>query len=260
MSNIVLPSVITASVVVLLLIWKLRNMEKNDVSKYADIVTIIIGISTAVTSIVSVVVMLRQDNIQRQMMESQQKEHQPVFSISHNLSKSDLSDVYDIEDFIIENRGESMLAPAELQLRTFIKVEYMDRNNNYQCSTYYPLAYYYNAQKYTDNLSGVLFQSFGNEYLQNHLSLYNIDRKCIASNMEKEKVYVEIRKVDFFIISYKDIYGIPHTSYFRDNNISTKDDYELVCRKAADTYGSRPQLSISELTLEDLITPILNKL
>ena len=232
-----------------------ERIEPNEISLLVDIMTILIGLASLVASAVSISVMLSQEKTQATLLEVQKKEHQPVFAISHSLSKSDSSAVYDVEDYMVENVGERMLSPASISCKTFIKVEYHDILNNINTSVYYSLGYYYNVASETDNLTGVLKKTYGNEYIQNNLKFGNIYKDATKYHSEHDDEYVFVDKVDFFVISYVDIYGENRTNYYRGNDQSTKEDYEAVCKSSSETYGLLPK-SITEVTLSDLITPL----
>ena len=244
--------------VVILLIRRYKEkINRGDVSLLVDISTVLVGIATLIVSGISIHVMLSQEETQGLLVELQKREHQPIFSINYTLSKSPASEVYDVEDYVVENIGEQMLSPANISCKSFIKVDYSDVDAGVQKSVYYPLTYYYNATLSSGDQTGELIRTIGNEYLQNNLKLYQLHQAAQAYTAEHDKEYVFIKKIDLFTITYTDLYAEERTVYYRDGHLVTEEAYNAIFQNASDTYQDPVfTKSISEVTLDDLIGPL----
>ncbi len=229
------------------------RIKRDDVSLLVDITTVVIGAVTIVVSVISISVMLSQEDTQAFLLEAQKKEHQPVFSINYITSKSPASEVYDVEDFVIESNGEHMLSPASITHKTFIKVDYKDFDNDIQKTIYYPLTYYYNATVSSDDHTGRLMTTIGNEYLQNNLKLYELHKAANAYNSEYDKEYVFLEKIDLFKITYTDIYKEERTNHYRNSYLCTPEIYESIIQNSESNCGLPGRKSISEVSLEDIL-------
>lgn len=244
---------------VLLIIRRYKDkIERNDLSIWVDITTILIGVASLIVSGISISVMLSQEKTEKFLLEAQKKEHQPVFSIGYTLSKSPTSEVYDVEDFVIENIGEQILSPASISHKTFLKIDYRDIANNSQKSIYYPLTYYYNATISSDDQIGRLLTTIGNEYLHNNLKLYELDKAAIAFNNEYDKEYIFIEKVDLFKITYTDIYNEERVNHYRNSHLCTKELYESIFQNAASVCAMPGIKSISDVTFKDILIAVKN--
>ena len=251
-----LTVVIISTFIILVVRRNKDKLERTEISLIVDIMTILIGIASLTASAVSVAVMLSQEKTQEVLLEIQKKEHQPIFSINYTHSKSASSDIFDVQDFVIENIGEQMLSPAKISFKSFIKVDYNNVNSGAHKSAYYPLSYFYNATVRSDDLQGRILMTIGNEYLQNNLKMYLLNQNSIKYDKEHKGEYISLELVDYFVISYIDIYGEERTNYYRENHHTTKEEYEKVFGSSASTYGDVGNKSISEVTLNDLVEPL----
>ena len=250
-------TVVTISMFIILVVRRNKDkLERTEISLIVDIMTILIGIASLTASAVSVAVMLSQEKTQEILLEAQKKEHQPIFSIDYTLSQSPSSDMYDVLDFVIENIGEQMLSPAEISYKSFIKVDYNDVYADIHKSAYYPLSYYHNATVSSGNLTGRILMTIGNEHLQNNLKMYSLHQEAIRYDEEHKGEYVSVEEVDYFVISYTDIYGEKRKNYYRKNNHTTKEEYDKVFESSTSTYRNIGNKSISEVTLNDLVEPL----
>lgn len=257
--NIVIISltVVTISLFIILVVRRYKDkLERTEISLIVDIMTILIGVASLIASAVSIAVMLSQEKTQEILLEAQMREHQPIFSIDYTKSKSPSSDIYDVQDFVIENIGEQMISPAKISHKSFIKVDYNNVYADVHKSAYYPLSYYYNGTVSTDNLTGRILMTIGNEYLQNNLKMYLLHQEAMRYDEEHKGEYISLEHVDYFVISYTDIYGEERTNYYRESHHTTKEEYEKVFESSSVTYKNSGNKSISEVTLNDLVEPL----
>ena len=193
-----------------------------------------------------------------QMMEMQKMEHQPIFSIEYSLTKTEGFEVPDIEDYAISNTGEQMRSLLDMTCETFIKVKYDNISADIHTSAYYPLLGYYGFTKSTGSSVGLLKETVGNESQHNFFYFHNVYKAANAYDDEHPEVIVSVEKVDFFKITYVDIYNEQRAVYYRGAyqkaNLTTKKEYDSVVASATTTYPISK--SISEVTLEDLIAPL----
>lgn len=248
--------IILSSIIVLfffVLLTARKKIEKENLSRIVDCMTIAVGISTIVSAAISISVMLSQEKSQERLIAMQENEHQPVFKINYNLSKTNTSEVFDVENFVIENVGEQMLSPADITLKTYIKTNYANNKDGIGNTTYYPLTYYYNASISSENLSGEIMKTIGNEYLHNHLEFYNLYKDAIEYSNTHNDVFLEIEKIDLFKISYIDIYGKERVCYYRNSNRISEKTYDSIIQESNKIYHNVPFKSIVDIGLEDIL-------
>lgn len=257
MSAIIISISVTGVIAFLLAVLTLKNKhEQNKLSLIVNYMTIAIGMSTILSTVLSAYVMISQDKSQRRLIEMQEYEHQPIFAINYIKSSSDGTDSKDIEDFTIENIGEQMLGPAKILLRSYIEVEYSDYNKDIELKTYYPLEYYYRTVINTENLTGLLMMSHESEQIQNNKQFTRLHDEATTYSTSHDKIYVYLRKIDLFTITYTDIYGNERTCYYRNSDKSSKEAYDLITGNADRIYTKYPTTDIEEVTFEDLIRPL----
>lgn len=226
-------------------------IQSPEVKAIIDIVTVFIGVMSFVSGMVSIKVMLSQEKIQEELLEAQKREHQPNFMIDYKISNIEEGGKYDIEDFTIENIGEPMISPAKISLRTFIKVEYNNIQDNISKVVYFPLTYYYNATSSTENMKGLLLRSIGNESLQNHGKFVDLYFEANNYTKEHEYIYIYLSKVDMYKISYIDIYEDNRVNYYMGSYRVSKEMYDMIMGYA-ENINSKSK-SIVDVTLSDLI-------
>lgn len=176
------------------------------------------------------------------------------FKINYNISKTDTSEVFDVENFVIENIGEQMLSPADVTVKTYIKTNYANNKDGTGNITYYPLTYYYNVSISSENLSGEIMKTIGNEYLHNHLKVNNLDKEAIEYSNTHSDVFLEIEKIDLFKISYIDIYGKERVCYYRNSSRISEKTYDSIIHESNKIYHNVPFKSIVDIDLDDILS------
>lgn len=259
MVAIIVSITVTGIIAFLVAVLTLKNKhEQNKLSLIVNYMTIAIGMSTILSTVLSAYVMISQEKSQRRLIEMQAFEHQPVFAINYIKSSSDSTDSKETEDFTIENTGEQMLGPAKISLSSYIEVEYSDYNKDIDVTVYYPLKSFYTSTIQTENLTGLLMMSHNSGYIQNNKIFTRLHDEATAYSSSHDKIYVFLRKIDMFTITYTDIYGDERTCYYRNSDKSSKEAYELIKNNAKDTYNidDNNKLPIEVLTFDDLIRPL----
>jgi hypothetical protein len=214
-----------------------------------DISTILIGIMTVVTGVVSINIMRSQDKRQEETLQAQKREHQPNFQIKFIRSKSTpTSTVYDVEDFTIENIGEAMLARDRITVRSFIKVELRDITAGVNKSAYYPLTYYFFGTSSTANMQGLLL-STAQINLFNNKNFGDLNAAAIAHNASSANAKITVNMVHVFEFSYVDLYEEKRTVYYENGCRTTKERYDEIKNSAPGFMMSK---SIENVTFNDL--------
>lgn len=224
------------------------NVYKDDFDIIINIATVALGITTFITSVVSIHVMLSQNKTQKILVQYQQAENQPVFRVDISAFSLKEGDSKDYEEYTITNVGKNILSPAsEISCKSFIEIIYRDTAVAYH--EYYPLTYYFNVGIVTNNLTGKLKESIGSENLHN-----------LSKFIELYRVYsdVQLRLVHYFTIKYTDLYGDQHTVYFENENLSSKEALDnAISSSAIFGHNIKP---IDKVTIEDIVSDLMTKL
>lgn len=245
-------AVVTLLFLIILVIRRYREkLEHNAIMPFVDIMTIVIGIMSVITSAVSISVMKSQEKMQETLLQLQKEEHQPIFLVKQSIVETE-------EEFVIENVGEQMLAPAEIKLRSYLEVEYSNLADDIDKTVFFRVIYH-NATTSSSNLKGVIKRSSRVDNYQNHLNYVNLTKLANRYCFENDGEHVFINQVDYFSISYTDIYGDKHTKYYRDSQLTTKEEFEKVDETSHATYGEHHTKPIAEVSLRELILPLKNK-
>ena len=215
-----------------------------------DISTILIGIMTVVTGVVSINIMRSQDKRQEEALQAQKREHQPNFLIKFKTSKSNPSkNTHDFKDFTIENIGEAMRARDRISINSFIKVRYIDVHNKINRMAYYPLIYYFFRISSSRNMSGHLLGSVHSNLLLNHEKFCNLNTQAISYSATTGTTFM-VELVHTFEISYVDIYEEKKTVYYENDCLTTKERYDEIKNSAPGFMMSK---SIENVTFNDLL-------
>ena len=81
-------------------------------SEWGDIANIVLAIASVATAIVTAVVLCKQHKLQREQLNAQQLEHQPIFEF-----------VQGDDSFTIISKGASMSSPAKIEITSAIVLE-----------------------------------------------------------------------------------------------------------------------------------------
>ncbi len=239
------------SAVISLWYFKRDFFTKNNLETIVAFMTIVTGIASVIVGFVTIKVMLDQNNREQTLLEFQDKEHQPIFVLKKKLGKSYIDkDIYDYEEFTLENAGYSYKYLKSVDIKTFVKISHSIMKDEYKnIISYIPLAYYYNATSKTGDVTDLVYYSLGSEYEHNNEKYSNLYFSAINYNKttNDEKLFVD--KVQFFIIKYIDIYDKERTIYLQDKEIVTEDIYNNIKTLAEQDYGYKTY-NLSELSLD----------
>lgn len=228
-----------------------KDWSNNDnISKLVSCATILTGFTSAVASIVSVIVMIEQSDIQKNLIARQIAEHQPTFIVQKTLYKSDPSvDLYDYEEYSIKNIGERVLNIKSIHNKIFIEVSYQDTSKNgSKFVSYIPLQYYYQASFKTGEVEDIIEYSNYSIYNKNNLVYCNFYREALEYSLENNSEEIYVNLLRFFIISYEDIYHEEHTIYMESNNVVSQQYYESIEKSSINDYGYN-NYDLSELNI-----------
>lgn len=229
------------------------KLENKTIEKVVGISTIMTGIASIVVGGVSLYVMVSQKSTQELLLQIQKNEHQPTFAVNYHLIKDENSGTYNSEEFKIENIGERMKALTQLQVRSFVKVDYSHFDKNIYFTTYIPLSYYFNATVRTGNLQGVILYSVGSEYLKNNLKVSNLYMEAVEYSKEHEKEHVDISRIDLIKIAYIDIYNDENVQYMNKNQPIDETFYNQVMKVSQSNF-SHLSYNLDELNMNLLWT------
>lgn len=241
---------ITSAVITL---WYLKRdlFTKNNLDTIVAFMTIATGVASVVVGFVTIKVMLDQNNREQTLLEFQEKEHQPIFVLKKTLGKSYKNkDIYDYEEFTLENVGHTYKYLERVDIKTFVKISHSIMKDDYKnIISYIPLAYYYNATSKTGDVTDLVYYSHSSEYEHNNEKYSNLYFSAIDYNQttEDEKLFVD--KVQFFIIEYTDIYDKERTIYLQDKEVVTEDIYNNIKTLSEQDYGHN-MYNLNELSLD----------
>lgn len=224
------------------------NVYKDDFDIIINISTVALGLTTFITSVVSIHVMLSQDKTQKMLVEYQQAENQPIFKVDIKAFPFEEGGNNDYEEYTITNEGKNILSPAsEISCKSFIEIVYRDADIEYL--QYYPLASYFSFSYETKNLTGKLKESIGGKYNHN-----------LSRFIELSRVYsdVHLRLVHYFTIKYTDIYGVQHTTYFENEDLSSEEALEKAINSST-IFGHNTK-PIDEVTIEEIVSDLMARL
>lgn len=213
------------------------------------VVSIVVGFCTVVATGVNAYLVYRQNEIYREQKSLQEKQNQPVFSISTHLEQ-DLDDgKYGTEIVTIHNVGYTTSQPCNVKVKAFIKItkaEGAERD-----SLYFPIEDYFNVASNGDTGDNEVFYAKGSGSNRKYSEIYYAAIE--ASNAVKPNCYYFIDKVLLTKVEYSDIYQKEHILYYRDNETISQETYEDLCSHAVDDYRISSIMTISFPAIKEII-------
>lgn len=243
--------ILTTSAVITLWYFKRDFFTKNNLDTIVAFMTIITGITSVIVGCVTIKVMLDQNNREKTLLEFQDKEHQPIFILKKKLGKSYKDkDIYDYEEFTLENAGYSYKYLKSVDIKTFIKISHNIMKDDYKhIISYIPLASYYNITSKTGDVTDLVYYSIGAEYEHNNEKYSNVYFSALNYNNTKDDEKLFVDKIQFFIIKYIDIYDKEKTIYLQDKEVVTEEIYNNIKTLSEQDYGHN-LYNLSELSLD----------
>lgn len=239
------------SAVISLWYYKRDFFTKNNIDTIVACVTIVTSVTSAVIGFVSIKVMLEQNKREQTLFEFQEKEHQPIFIVKKSLGKSYTDkDIYDYEEFTLENVGHTYKHLKSVDIKTFVKISHSIMKDGYKnIISYIPLSYYYNATSKTGNVTDLVYYSHSSNYEHNNEKYSNLYFSAIDYNQKTDNEKLFVDKIQFFIIKYTDIYDRDRVIYLQDKEVITEEIYNNIKTLAEQDYGYN-MYNLSELSLD----------
>lgn len=238
------------SAVISLWYFKRDFFTKNNLDTIVAFMTIITGVASVIVGFVTIKVMLDQNKREQEQLEFQEKEHQPIFVLKKKLGKSyPDKDIYDFEEFTLENVGHSYKLLQEVDIKTFVKINHTTTKDTYnQVVSYIPLSYYYNTTIKTGDVTDLVYYSIGSNHIHNNEKYSNLYFSALEYNKDKDGEYLFVDKEQFFIIKYKDIYDKERTIYLQNQEVVNEDIYNKIESLAKQDYDKT--YNLNELSLD----------
>lgn len=233
--------------------WFFRDrLSKENIDIIVAIATALTGIASIVVGFVSVHVMTTQNEMQKSLIEYQKKEHQPVFIVKKSIGKSTPdAEKYDYEEFTLENVGERFKSLQSVSQHNFVRFTYSNRGTQHpeNIVSYAPITHYYNVQSGTSDVRDLIIQSYASDKILNHKRYTDLYFDAVEYSSSHENETLLVDRIEFFIITYTDIYDETKTIYLKGKETVEKEEYDNICAKAESDYGHR-SYDLKELNLD----------
>ena len=239
------------SAVISLWYFKKDFFSKNNLETIVAFMTIVTGIASVVVGFITIKVMLDQNTREQILLEFQEKEHQPIFIVKKTLGKSYADkDIYDYEEFTLENVGHTYKHLESVNIKTFVKISHSIMKDDYKnIISYIPLSYYYNATSKTGYVTDLVYYSHSSNYEHNNEKYSNLYFSAIDYNQKTDNEKLFVDKIQFFIIKYTDIYDKDRVIYLQDKEVVTEEIYNNIKTLAEQDYEHNTY-NLSELSLD----------
>lgn len=223
----------------------LISRKKDDAryEKIAAIATFMASISTIVVGIITVKVMMRQE-------ESERLRNQPLYAVHIGQNYSSEKGLYDNEEYVVSNEGNKTRSKTTVSCESILEINYDDNNTNKHITKYLHLNDYFGASVPTGNLEGTVQYSV---YSGNNNELFvKFYKECLAYEGTHPMVYVEVQLKHYFIMEYVDIYGEKHTVVSTKDSEIDEESFSTILEQA-DKESIGKHLSIKSLDLDEII-------
>lgn len=221
------------------------NVYKDNFDLVINVVTVLVGIFTIVTGLVSIHVMISQDRTQKELIRAQKMEHQPTFQVTLSEFPAEEGGPNVYQEYSITNIGEQMSSPADVTCHSYFKITYAD--SKYPHEDYFSINQFFYASFFSGALKGEIIHSACSWALEN---LKHYGELRFTPRPSKCTAPITIDLAHTFSISYVDIYGETNEVYFLGERPISKEEYFLIENKA--NYDWAKNKSIAEITQEDI--------
>ena len=214
-----------------------------NLSMWGDIANIVIAVASVATAIVTSIVLWKQYYLQKEQLNTQQLEHQPIFKIHYSEDELCLS---------IENIGQGFTKLFDIDVDTFVLVGIGMKGimGIYVEKTFAIPIKYYNQIHQIKNVTGPLLCCQLDKRQQEMLSGYEIAlHKQISKRYGDSNVYVY--HMDLINMQYVDIYGKYRTLYYRNTHQTRNYFYNQVF-ESANLFCDKP-IQIEDLDIEEIV-------
>lgn len=233
--------------------WVYRDrLSKENIDIIVAIATAVTGLASIIVGFVSVHVMTAQNEMQKSLIEYQKQEHQPVFIVKKSIGKSAPdAEKYDYEEFTLENVGERFKSLQSVSQHNFVRFTYTNRSDRHPENTvsYAPISYYYNVQSGTGDVRDLIVKSYASDKILNHKHYSDLYFDAVEYSSSHKDETLLVDRIEFFIITYTDIYDETRTIYLKGKETVEKVEYDNIRAKAESDYGHR-SYDLKELSLD----------
>lgn len=219
------------------------------------VVSILVGVATIIATGVNAYLIYKQNEIYKGQTVLQEKQNQPVFSISTTLEQ-DLDDgKYGTDIVTIHNVGQTTSQPCDVKIKTFVKITKAEGTE--RDSLYFPVEDYFNVVSNGNIGDNEVFYAKGSGSNRKYSEIYYAAIE--ASKAIKPNCYYFVDKVMLTKIEYSDIYHKEHVLYYRDKETISQKTYENMCSQAVDDYRISSIMTISFPAIKEIIDNLKHK-
>lgn len=197
----------------------------------ALLVSIVVGITTVVTSCVSITVMRRQAELAEEQNRMQKQQNQPVFEIDVYQQQDSDDGIYGTDILEIRNIGERMTT-CKISTSVFFALSYHDLN--VQDTLYAEVQDYFMFTVHNGNDRGLVEKRWNPS--NNRIFCKGYDASIKDS---KDGVYYFYDKIVLIKIEYKDIHRDDHVVYFKSDNEIEVSEYNSYFSSCEQVFGQR---------------------
>ena len=225
----------------------------DNLADWGSVANIVLATMSVFTAIVTAWMLLKQHKIQKEQLNAQHLEHQPIFRFDKSGEAST----------IIYNNGCAMSAPAKIELTTMMFIEPLKYSEKNMRLEYYlnciPLKYY-TSTRYTRSLTNELavFQKQNKEkqqLLDNTIREY---KKSLWSSInlvfnEETQLYV----ADVTKIEYIDMYKIRRKVFYLNSTEISEQLYWLIHEYSKDYWSAPYEIEYLNQNRDSILKEIL---
>lgn len=208
---------------------------------------IISAITSFVTAISSLIVGIATVNALSFQERTERLQNQPLYMVRFDRHFSQVKNVYDNEEFSIENVGKKTKGQTSVDVFSFLVIEYTNqRKIDHTKTRYCKVDDYFGFRVPSGSYDGEILRSLqSGENNEKYQELY---WATLDYQQQYPGVFVAVNMVHFFRMSYTDIYGDSHT-------IVKKGNIEVEEKQLIDVLGNTPGVtySILKLNLEKIL-------
>lgn len=205
---------------------KLKSFLNNNKDVIATFFTIVVGITTIITSLISILIMNQQSQLVEEQNKIQKLQFQPIFDIGvNNLQDCKYTDVLEIR-----NIGEKM-SSCDITTNVFFAMSY--HHVNIADTIYAEVGDYFTWKTHHGNDKGQVETRWG--------SGNKIFCECNNAAMKdtKDDISYLYDLIILVKIEYKDIFHEPHVVYFKQGLEINETEYTHYFKSSEDVFGAK---------------------
>ena len=226
--------------VIALITLSAKKKDDKRYEKISAIATFMAAVGSIVVGIITVTVMKHQEDAERLL-------NQPLFAVHVGLNYSQDKQLYDNEEYVIENVGYKTRSKTDVNHYSIIEVSRFDNAVGKVVTKYCLMNNYFGASFTTGNLDGTVEYS---SYSKNNNELFfNLYSETLHYGETHPGVYVDVKKKHYFVLVYTDIYGDIHTIVKNEDKDVDPDQFKDILKRTNTDCGGR-SFDIQKLNLD----------